>query len=160
MYSEGVLLMDYDTLLVETDNIGLIAKEKPLHYNNGRIKGNRIAIRQDIPTQTEKSCVLAEELGHYYTNYGDVLDQSDVQNRKQEFRARMWGYNFQIGLLGIVKAFEHGCQNRFETAEYLDVTEDYLDDAITAYRGKYGRCTAIDNYIIYFDPSLMVMKMY
>lgn len=126
----------------------------------GLCVGDNIAIRQDIPTQTEKSCVLAEELGHYHTTYGDILDLDDVRNRKQEFRARMWGYNFQIGLMGIVKAYEAGCRNRFEMAEYLDVTEDYLDDAITAYRGKYGRCTAIDNYIIYFDPSLMVMKMY
>ena len=134
------------------------------NFKSNSIKGlysdGIIGINCSISTQTEKSCVLAEELGHHFTTYGDILDQENVQNRKQEFRARMWGYNFQIGLLGIVKAFEHGCQNRFETAEYLYVTEDYLDDAITAYRGKYGRCTSIDNYIIYFDPSLMVMKMY
>ena len=75
--------MDYDTLLTESDKIGLTVKEKPLKYNNGRIKGNRIAIRQDISTQTEKSCVLAEELGHYHTTYGDILDLDNVQNRKQ-----------------------------------------------------------------------------
>lgn len=152
--------MTYDELLKCADNEGAIVREKDIPGFGGRIKGNRIAIRQDIPTLAEKSCVLAEELGHYHTNYGDVLDQSDIKNRKQEFRARMWGYNFQIGLIGIVKAYEAGCQNRFETAEYLDVTEEYLEEAISAYRSKYGLCTSIDNYIIYFDPSLMVMKMY
>ena len=152
--------MTYDELLMKADDAGVLVMEKDLKSGDGRIRGTRIAIRRNIPTLKEKVCTLSEELGHHFTTYGDILDQENVQNRKQEFRARMWGYNFQIGLLGIVKAFEHGCQNRFETAEYLDVTEDYLDDAITAYRGKYGRCTSIDNYIIYFDPSLMVMKMY
>ncbi len=63
--------MDYETLLAESDSLGLIVKEKPLKYNNGRIKGNRIAIRKNM-TETEKVCVLAEELGHYYTAVGDI----------------------------------------------------------------------------------------
>ncbi len=152
--------MTLEEMLIEAQNVGLLVKEKDLMGNNGRIRGNRIAIRRNIPTLKEKVCTLSEELGHHFTTYGDILDQENVQNRKQEFRARMWGYNFQIGLMGIVKAYEAGCQNRFETAEYLDVTEEYLEDALSAYRSKYGLCTSIDNYIIYFDPSLMVMKMY
>jgi hypothetical protein len=152
--------MDYDTLLTESDKIGLTVKEKPLKYNNGRIKGNRIAIRQDIRTQTEKSCVLAEELGHYHTSYGDILDLDIVQNRKQEFRARMWGYDLKIGLTGIIRAYKKGCRNLAEMAEELDVTEEYLLEALKAYHNKYGICTTIDNYIIYFEPSLAVMKLY
>lgn len=152
--------MDYDTLLTESDKIGLTVKEKPLKYNNGRIKGNRIAIRQDIRTQTEKSCVLAEELGHYHTTYGDILDLDIIQNRKQEFRARMRGYNLKIGLLGIVRAYKKGCRNLSEMAEELDVTEEYLLEALKAYRSKFGTCTAVDGYVIYFEPSLAVMKLY
>lgn len=152
--------MDYDTLLTESDKIGLTVKEKPLKYNNGRIKGNRIAIRKDIRTQTEKSCVLAEELGHYHTTYGDILDLDIIQNRKQEFRARMWGYNLKIGLLGIVRAYKKGCRNLAEMAEELDVTEEYLLEALRAYRSKFGTCTTADGYVIYFDPALAVMKLY
>ena len=152
--------MDYDTLLTESDKIGLTVKEKPLKYNNGRIKGNRIAIRQDISTQTEKSCVLAEELGHYHTTYGDILDLDNVQNRKQEFRARMWGYDRLIGLKGIIQAYKRGCRNPAEMAEELDVTEEYLLDALNAYRSKFGTRTTADGYVIYFEPSLAVMKLY
>lgn len=152
--------MDYDTLLTESDKIGLTVKEKPLKYNNGRIKGNRIAIRQDISTQTEKSCVLAEELGHYHTTYGDILDLDNVQNRKQEFRARMWGYDRLIGLKGIIQAYKRGCRNPAEMAEELDVTEEYLLEALNAYRSKFGTRTTADGYVIYFEPSLAVMKLY
>lgn len=148
--------MNYETLLDEASNSGLIVKEKPLYSSDGRIKGNRIAIRQDIKTTTEKSCVLAEELGHHYTSVGDIIDLSDVQNRKQERQARLWAYNKQIGLYGLIRAFEHGCTSLHEIAEYLEVTEQFLHEAIECYRNKYGICTAVDNYVIYFIPNLTI----
>ena len=150
--------MNYEALLDEAHQEGLIVKEKPLKYNNGRIKGKRIAIRQDIETNTEKTCVLAEELGHHHTSVGNILDMNDMRNRKQERQARLWGYNKLIGLTGIITAFRAGCQNRHEIAELLDVTEEYLQECIDCYRDKYGVYTEIDNYIIYFIPNLAVME--
>lgn len=150
--------MKYEALLEEAHQEGLIVKEKPLKYNNGRIKGKRIAIRKDIDTFTEKGCVLAEELGHHYTSVGNILDMNDIRNRKQERQARLWGYNRLIGLTGIINAFRAGCQNRHEVAELLDVTEEYLQECIDCYRDKYGVYTEIDNYIIYFIPNLAVME--
>lgn len=67
--------MTYEELLIEADNNNLTVKEKPLPVSKGRLKGNRIAIRKDM-TETEKTCVLAEELGHHYTATGNILDQS------------------------------------------------------------------------------------
>lgn len=131
-------------------------------FQNQKIKGlicnNTIAIQKTISTQSEKSCVLAEELGHYYTTAGDIIDQSSAANRKQELRARLWAYNCQIGLQGIIKTFEHGCKNVHEMADCLDVTEEFLKEAITAYRSKYGVCTEFDNYIIFFEPHIAVLK--
>ena len=156
----GVLAINtYEALLDEASDIGLTVKEKPLKYNNGRIKGSRIAIRQDITTTTEKSCVLAEELGHHYTSVGNILDMTSAANRKQERQARLWAYNKQIGLIGLVRAFEHGCQNRFEIAEYLEVTEEFLEECIECYRNKYGICKRVDNYVVYFIPQLSMMKL-
>ena len=149
--------MNYEALLDEAHQEGLIVKEKPLKYNNGRIKGNRIAIRQDIKTNIEKSCVLAEELGHHFTSVGNIIDMTISGNRKQERQARLWGYNKLIGLTGIIKAFQSGCQSRHEIAELLDVTEEYLQECIDCYRDKYGVYTIVDNYIIYFIPNLAVM---
>lgn len=151
--------MTYEELLMNADTEGLIVKEKPLLENDGRIKGKRIAIRKDIPTRKEKACILAEELGHNYTTVGNILDQSSISNRKQELRARMWAYNKQIGLLGIVKSYEYGCQSKHEMAEYLEVTEEFLSEALERYRQKYGKFATVDNYIIYFEPCLGVVKM-
>ena len=148
----------YDDLLIEADNNNLITKEKPLRGNKGRIKGNRIAIKKDL-TETEKKCVLAEELGHHYTAVGDILDQSTVENRKQEMRGRIVAYNKLVGLCGIIDAYLHHCQSLSESAEYLGVTEEFLNDSLTYYRNKYGVYTTLDNYAIIFEPSIAVLEL-
>lgn len=145
-------------MLYEADSTGIIVKEKNIPGYGGRIYGNRIAIHDKLETTTEKACVLAEELGHYHTTVGDITDLSDPQNRKQERQARMWGYNKLIGLTGIIKAFQAGCHSRHETAEYLDVTEEFLQECIDCYRDKYGVCTTVDNYTVFFIPHLAVME--
>ena len=150
--------MTYEQLLTTADQDGLLVKEKKLAKHDGLLNGRRIAIRKNIATQAEKSCVLAEELGHHYTSSGDILDQTDVMNQKQEYRARLYGYNLKIGLTGLIRAYEAGCRNLYEMAEFLDTTEEYLKEAIRCYRSKYGVCAAIDNYVIYFEP-FAVMRM-
>ena len=151
--------MNYEALLDEACAQGLVVKEKPLQYNNGRIKGNRIAIRRSIPTNIEKACVLAEELGHHYTAVGNILDQASVENRKLELRGRIIAYNKMIGLTGLIDAFKARCRNRYEVAEYLDVTEEFLEETLQYYRSKYGCSTTIDNYMILFEP-LGVLELY
>ena len=149
--------MKYDVLLNDANTEGLSIKERPFRTYDGRIKGNTIYLRQNMNT-VEKACVLAEEMGHHYTSVGNILDMSDARNRKQERQARMWAYNRLIGLCGIIKAYKAGCQNRYEIAEYLEVTEECLQECIECYRDKYGVYTAVDNYVIYFLPNLAVME--
>lgn len=149
--------MKYNTLLEEANAEGLSIKERPFKTYDGRIKGKNIYLRKDMNT-TEKACVLAEELGHYYTTVGNILDMSVVSNRKQERQARLWAYNKQIGLTGLIRAYEAGCTNRYETAEYLEVTEEFLEECIQCYQEKYGEYKIVDNYTIYFIPHLAVFK--
>ena len=137
--NRGDNLTTYDDLLIEADCNNLVTKEKPLRANKGRIKGNRIAIRKDL-TQAEKKCVLAEELGHHYTATGNILDKL-------------------VGLRGIVDAYLHHCQSISESAEYLEVTEEFLIDSLNYYRNKYGVYTKLDNYVIFFQPNLVVMEL-
>lgn len=148
----------YEILLDDAYTDGMLVKEKPLQGSDGRIKGNKIAIRKGM-TIPEKNCALAEELGHHYTSVGNILDMTSAINRKQERQARLHGYNRLIGLTGIINAFNAGCQNKYEIAEYLDITDEYLEECISCYRDKYGVYTTIDNYIIYFIPNLVVVEM-
>ena len=149
---------NYEMLLDQAESRGLSVKEKPLQYNDGRIRGNRILIRSTIDTRCQKAAVLCEEIGHYETAVGNILDQSVTANRKQELRGRIWAYNRLIGLTGILRAYKMGCCNRYEVAECLDVPEDTLQEALDYYHSRYGICTQVDNYVIYFEP-LGVMEL-
>ena len=146
-------------LLDQAESSGLSVQEKPLQYNDGRIRGNRILIRSTIETRCQKAAVLCEEIGHYETAVGNILDQSVTANRKQELRGRIWAYNRLIGLTGIIRAYKMGCRNRYEMAECLDVPEDTLQEALNYYHARYGVCTQVDNYVIYFEPALGVMEL-
>lgn len=127
-----------------------------VRFESERIKGlycdGNIALSADLETSADRSAILAEELGHHYTSSGNILDQSDSGNRKQELRAHVWAYNRLIGLQGLISAYRHGCSNRFETAEFLNVSENFLQEAVDYYHSKYGLLYQVDNYVIYFEP--------
>lgn len=151
--------MTYEELQIQYCNLNIIEMDlSEVKGLKGLYVDKNIALEKTM-TATEKACVLAEELGHHYTTVGNILEQSTVENRKQEHLARLWAYNKQIGLMGLIKAYEHGCQSQSEAAEYLQVTERFLTDAVYCYKNKYGIYTTVDNYIIYFEPSLMVGKL-
>lgn len=144
--------MNYEDLLIEYDTEDIVIKEKPLQSSNGRIYNNRIAIRHDMNT-VDKTCTLAEELGHYYTTTGDILNQENVSNRKQEHRARMWAYGKLLPLQFFILAFKHGCRSIHETAEFLEVSEEFLVDCINAYYSKYGPFLETNGYLFMFSET-------
>ncbi|AJO17157.1 ImmA/IrrE family metallo-endopeptidase [Bacillus sp. GM2] len=143
----------YEALLNECNRERIIVEEK---FIKGSIKGlysnNVIWINKRLRNQAEKSCILAEELGHHHTTFGDILDQSDLPKKKQELRARWWAYERLVPLNKIVQAQREGITNRFELAEYLGVTEDFLQNALERYKEKYGIYTFVNGYRLFFDP--------
>lgn len=152
--------MTYENLLIETEKEGIEYFE-----NNyiGKMKGlyvdDTITLNSNLDNDIEKKCVLAEELGHHYKTYGDIIDQSKIENKKQERIARAWSYDRLVGITGLVNAFKYGCRNRYELAKYLDVTEKFIEEAVTYYKEKYGLYYEIDNYVVYFEP-LGIMKIW
>lgn len=150
--------MEYEDLLNEADKRGLKVKEIHLNGNDGRIYKNRIAIRKNISSIREKACVLSEEIAHYDFNFGDIMNESEILCRKQEYTARFISFNRQVGLLGLIRAYENGCQSLYEVADFLNVPEQYLMDAIKCYSEKYSPFIEVDNYIIYFIPTLIISK--
>lgn len=125
-------------------------------FETDRLKGlycdGVIAISDRIETSAEQAGIIAEELGHHLTASGNILDQSAVQNRKQEIKGRAWAYDRLIGLSGIVKAYEAGCHSRYEMAKLLEVSEEMLADALEYYHSKYGLFTRCGRHVVYFEP--------
>lgn len=143
----------YKRLQEHAENYGIKVLELKFDSNaKGLCNGNVIGINSSIETEAEKACVLAEEIGHVLTTYGDIMDQNDISNIKQELKARAWGYSELVKLESLFLAYKSGVHNRFELAEYLEVTEEYLEEAIDYYKSKYGPYYQADGYMICFEP--------
>ena len=156
-------MTDYEKLVQEATEDG-ITIEPSYKFKSERIKGlycnGTVALNKNIETDTERACVLAEEIGHHYTAVGNIIDMQDVRNIKQEQKGRIWAYDKMIGLTGIIKAYKRHCLNQNEMAEFLDVTEEFLQEALNYYKQRYGVFVTIDHYVIYFDPCLAVVEIY
>lgn len=149
----------YDDLLMECDLLDIEVYEKDGMRSKGLYADNVIWISKLLPSMTEKYCVLTEEIGHHYTTIGDILDLTGIENRKQELKARTWAYDRLLPLSKIIQAHNLHITNRFELADYLDVTEDFLEAALDWYKSKYGLYVSIDNFTICFEP-LGVIEMF
>jgi len=145
--------MGYDELVSISEELGIdVIENDAIAPLKGLCINNVLTINPSLITSVEKKCILAEEIGHYYITVGDILDQSKPENRKQEKRARAWAYQQMVPISALLEAYWAGIRNRFELAEFLDVSEEFLQDALNRYKEKYGKYYIIDNYIICFDP--------
>lgn len=152
--------MKYEKLMIKYEK-NVKIKEKPLRYGfKGLYKNNKIIIDSNIETSNEKACILAEELGHHFTTYGDIIDQSDIRNVKQELRARAWAYERLVRMVDLINAHKAGIKGRYELADFLEIPEWFLLEAIEYYKSKYGTCYKIDNYLIYFSPNFGIMEFF
>ena len=137
--------------LIEAENIELIEDDIP-----GRVKGlyfdNIIVLHKRIDTQSEKNCILAEELGHYFTSSGVHLDQSSKETIKQEKQAQRWATKQMLDPQRLIDAFKSGVRNRWELAQFLEVTEEFIEDSLVFLKKLHGDCMTIGEYIIHFDP--------
>lgn len=150
----------YENLLEEARKEGLIVKELPYVNYDGLIVGNKIGIRKSIRSTRRKADILAEEIMHYRYTHGNILDQSIHMNRKQERLARFHAYNKRIGFDGLIRAFNAGCKNRYEIAECLEVSEEFLEEALKCYKEKYGPYKLYKGYLIIFEPQIGILKMF
>ncbi|MBU5677881.1 ImmA/IrrE family metallo-endopeptidase [Alkaliphilus sp. MSJ-5] len=149
--------MTYERLMIESEYEVKI-KEKSLEYGfKGLYKNGKVIIDRNLKV-AEKTCILAEELGHHYTTIGNIIDQTKIENRKQELKARRWAVDKLIRVEQFIDAFKAGVRNRHELAEFLEVTEEFIDMAIDHFKGIYGLCHTIDNYIVYFEPLIVLEK--
>jgi len=159
----GGVVLTYDELLATCEKVVKIKEtdfSKCIFLNGmkGLCLNDKIVINSIINSVNEKNCILAEELGHYCTSRGNILDNRDISSVRQEKRARNWGYEKLVSIVDIINAFKASVENRYEMAEYLNITEDFLDASIKHYKEKYGAFYLIDKYLINFEPYLKIIK--
>lgn len=148
--------MTYEELAIQYSDLKIKEVDFSEMDPEGEIEGlcikDKIFIRNNLINSNEKVCILAEEIGHYHTTVGNILDQSRIENRKQELKARRWAVKRLVRVEQLVNAFNEGLRYKYEIAEYLGVTEEFLETALQHFLGIYGMFHKIDNYVICFDP--------
>lgn len=120
----------YEELLSEYEDKVSVC-EKPSAVD-GFIIDNWILINSKL-SESEKLCILAEELGHFETSCGNLTFLDSIPKLKQEHRARKWGYEKICPYSKIVNAVAKGCSNEYELAEELDVSPQFLHAALECY---------------------------
>ena len=129
----------------------------PSDFGSKRIRAvycdDVIGLSPLVETDREKKCLLAEEFAHHQLNHGNIL-----KDPHQETIARRSAHDRLIGLDGLIRAYEAGCNSFNEVADYLDVTEEFLNEAIKEYASRYGTHAIKGNYIIAFIPNLQIYK--
>ena len=120
----------YEKLLSEYEHLNI--QEKKGMQNKGLYADGHIWIKEDL-SFSEKYCILAEEIGHHETSCGDILDQKDLGNYKQEHTARTWAYKKLLPIEAILKALADGHTQPHELAEHLEVDEAFLRACLERY---------------------------
>lgn len=141
----------YEKLLIENNHIPI----GDIYNLNSNFKGiyhnGTILINKNLPYH-KRAETLAEELAHHKLTYGNILDQSQFNNRKFEGYARKYAMEQLITLDGIIDSFKHGCHNLYTLANFFEVSEGFVQDCIAHYKCKYGLSTLCGDYLIQFEP--------
>lgn len=120
----------YEKLLSEYDD-NLIIEERKM-VNDGLYSDGVVWLNKDL-NSADKLSIVAEEIGHYETSSGDILDQTNISNVKQERNARKWAYEKVITLPEILSAFRKGHKEIYDLAELFEVTEDFMRGCLKHY---------------------------
>lgn len=88
-----------------------------------------------IDNSNEEKTILAEELGHYYTNTLYSSSYSKEEISKREFRALKWAFKTLVPLKKLLQLYNNGYRYTYEFAEELGVTEDLIEKAYNYYLG-------------------------
>lgn len=138
--NEGVAVVDYD-----------LGESLSGLYCDGCVLINKNS------NASERYCTLAEELGHHYTATSNIVETNTIDKCRQEQLGRRWGYEKILPLERILDAIIEGYDNLADLAEQLEVTPEYMQEALVYYSQKHG--TSIDYHehrVIFSDASVIV----
>lgn len=146
-------MSNYENLLSIAHSHGIRIIESDLGVDKpfGKCIGNLIIINNRV-NEYERFCVLAEELGHFNLTVGNITNQSNFNNRKQESIARRWSYEKLISPEDIIAAILSGVDNIYDLAEKFNVTESFLLESIKHYKRKYGIYYVGQTHLLMFEP--------
>ena len=144
-------MSNYEKLLILADNQGLHAFEN-VDFNspiNGLIINDNIALSNKLDQESEKLCVLAEEIAHSIVNEGNIIDDS-----YEESKAHRYAIDLIISVRDVIQAI---IELREEAsvatvADKLGVTEQFLKESLDLYSRRFIGKAKYGKYTVSFNP--------
>lgn len=100
-----------------------------------KYKGTSILLNNKrIHSESERKCLLAEELGHYYYDAYYTLNSDQTFVDKQEYRAKKWKCLACVPRQSLIDCFKRGITNLYDIATELQVEPDMIQFAYDYYK--------------------------
>lgn len=154
-----LLMTKYEKLIIKAEKMGAEVRELDFGTSKpcGRCLNNIIYVNNKV-TEKAKYEVLAEEIGHYKTTYGNILNQNTIADKKQEFKARREGFKMIVEPIDIVESMKHGATDINEIADYIGISVETFFDILEDLKKRYGIGIPVGNYYIRLEPSFGIVK--
>jgi len=142
--SDGIMITRLEALYEDVEKAGI------LYFNTDTTKITAMTLRQDneyaiaineraYGSNAERLVTLAHEKGHCDTGAVYNLNTPLITRGYCERRANRWAVQNLMPLDELIGAFESGCANVFELAEFFEVTEDFMRFALELYEQDIKR---------------------
>ncbi|MFR3683914.1 MAG: ImmA/IrrE family metallo-endopeptidase [Enterococcus sp.] len=149
---------DYERLLCQIQNeIPVLEASLQQYDSEGFYRNGKIFIEKSLSSKKKKE-ILAEEYGHYKTTVGTIIDYRSPESRKQECEARRYAIEKVLTLDDLLSCALNECHNKFECADFLNVTPDFIQEALNHYFNKYGATHFHRNYKFTFDTDFISVE--
>lgn len=117
-----------------------------------------IGVAQGLP-RPEATAAVGEQLGHHFAQGTNLLEAPTEEAGRQRRAAAKWAYRQLLPLDELGEAYLLFDANPFSMAEHLDVPVRFLDNAVAAYRERYGVCACTGRYTFRFIPYFEVGRL-
>lgn len=145
-------MQNYERLMSQHEDITYIFDKNMPSKHKGLYIDNTMYLNKN-QSAIELYSTVAEEIGHHLTSYGDIIDQSIADSRRQEKKARYFASLMTVSLEGLIKCSENELVYDWECAEFLEVTIESFNEAIELYKEKLGLKFVYNNYRFSFETA-------
>lgn len=149
LYEQYVEIIELHGLKEHTDMYGAFKVKNGKPY---------IFIEPNQP-EIDKQVILTEEFMHMLTSVGVILNQSQLENRKQELLARRLAYKAIISIDDLIHCYNLGLQNTYEIANELDLPEKFVLNAIDYFKTQLVDEEVYKGYRVFVNGTISFSKL-
>lgn len=148
-YEQYVTLIELPGLKRDTNLYGA--------YRN--VKGKPYIILEPDQPEIDKQVIIVEEFMHFLTSVGVIVNQKQLEHRKQELLARRLAYKAVISMDDLIKCYKLGLQTNYEVASELDLPEKFVLNAIEYFKTQITNGDTYKGYQINIGSTITFTKV-